>query len=62
MDHVQAYEKKMARAFRRSIKPRPLHKGDLVLRILTGLVGDPREKFRPSWSGSYVIRELCYSG
>ncbi|RVW63884.1 Transposon Ty3-I Gag-Pol polyprotein [Vitis vinifera] len=42
MDHVQAYEKKMARAFRRSIKPRPLHKGDLVLSMLRGLIGDPK--------------------
>ena len=37
-------------------------KGDLVLRILRGLIGDPREKFRPSWSESYVIRELTPKG
>ncbi|KAL6317032.1 hypothetical protein AAG906_026803 [Vitis piasezkii] len=48
----------MARAFKKQVKPRPLQKGDLVLRILRGLIGDPREKFRPSWSGPYVIREL----
>ena len=40
------------------VKPRPLQKGDLVLRILRGMVGDPRGKFRPSWSGPYVIGEL----
>ncbi|RVW70517.1 Retrovirus-related Pol polyprotein from transposon 17.6 [Vitis vinifera] len=50
-DHVQAYQRKMARAFKKRVKPRPLQKGDLVLRILKGLIGDPREKFRPSWSG-----------
>ena len=55
-DHVQAYQKKMACAFRKRVKPRPLQKGDLVLRILRGMVGDPREKFRPSWSGPYVFR------
>ncbi|RVW90158.1 hypothetical protein CK203_041953 [Vitis vinifera] len=43
-------------------KPRPLQKGDLVLRILRGLIGDPRGKFRPSWSGPYVIRELTPEG
>ena len=58
MDHVQAYQRKMDRAFRKRVKPRPLQKGDLVLRILRGLVGDPRGKFRPNWSGPYVIREL----
>ena len=57
-DHVQTYQRKMARAFRKRVKPRPLQKRDLVLRILKGLVGDPRGKFRPTWSGPYVIREL----
>ncbi|KAJ9697179.1 hypothetical protein PVL29_009102 [Vitis rotundifolia] len=62
VDHVQAYQRKMARAFKKRVKPRPLQKGDLVLRILRGLVGDPRGKFRPSWSGPYVIRELTPEG
>ena len=57
-DHVQAYQRKMDRAFRKRVKPRPLQKGDLVLRILKGLVRDPRGKFRPSWSGPYIIREM----
>ena len=29
VDHVQAYQRKMARAFRKRVKPRPLQKGDL---------------------------------
>ena len=62
MDHVQAYQRKMDRAFRKRVKPRPLQKGDLVLRILRGLVRDPSEKFRPSWSGPYVIREFTLEG
>ena len=61
-DHVQAYQRKMARAFRKRVKPRPLQKLDLVLRILRGLVGDPRGKFRPSQSGPYVIRDLTPEG
>ncbi|KAL6347639.1 hypothetical protein AAG906_026167 [Vitis piasezkii] len=61
-DHVQAYQRKMARAFKKRVKPRPLYKGDLVLRMLRGLIGDPRGKFRPNWSGPYVIRELTPEG
>ena len=61
-NHVQAYQRKMACAFKKRVKPRLLQKGDLVLRILKGLVGDPRGKFRPSWSGPYVIRELTPEG
>ncbi|RVW70424.1 hypothetical protein CK203_056725 [Vitis vinifera] len=62
VDHVQAYKRKMARAFRKRVKPKPLQKMDLVLRILRGLVGDPRGKFRSSWSRPYVIRELTSEG
>ena len=61
-DHVQAYQRKMAHAFKKRVKPRPLQRGDLVLRILRGLAGDPRGKFRPTWSGPYIIRELTLEG
>ena len=61
-DHVQAYQRKMTRAFRRRVKPRKFQKGDLVLKVLRGFIGDPRGKFRPTWSGSYVIRDLTQEG
>ena len=62
VDHVQAYQRKMTHAFKKRVKPRPLQKGDLVLRILKGLIGDLKGKFRPSWSGPYVIQELTLEG
>ena len=52
----------MARAFKKRVKPRPLQRGGLVLRILKGLAGDPRGKFRPTWSEPYIIRELTLEG
>ena len=61
-DHVQAYQSKMASAFKRRVKPRPLQRGDLVLWVLRGLAGDPRGKFRRTWSGPYIIRELTPEG
>ena len=61
-DQMQAYQRKMVRAFRKRFKPRKFHKGDLVLRALRGLIGDTRGKFRPSWSEPYVIRELTREG
>ena len=57
-DYIQAYQTKMAHAFKKRVKPRSLQRGDLVLRVLRGLVTDPRGKFRPNWSGPYIIREL----
>ena len=61
-DHIQAYQKKMARAFKKRVKPKPLQRGDFVLRVLRGLVIDLKGKFRPNWSGPYIIRELTLEG
>ena len=38
--HVQAYQRKMTCAFRKMVKPRKFQKGDLVLKVLKGLIGD----------------------
>nr|CAN70966.1 hypothetical protein VITISV_011975 [Vitis vinifera] len=56
--HVRAYQRKMARSFKKRVRPRPLRIGDLVLKVVRGLIRDPRGKFRPNWSGPYFIREL----
>ena len=61
-DHVRAYQRKMARAFKKRVKPRPLLIGDLVQKVIRGLIRDPRGKFRPNWSGPYFIRELTPEG
>ena len=61
-DHVQSYKRKMTRAFRKRVRPRKFKKGDLVLKVLRGLINDPRGKFRSNWSGPYVIRDLTQEG
>ena len=40
-DHVHAYQRKMARAFKKRVKPRLLQRGDLVLKVIRGLIRDP---------------------
>ena len=52
----------MALAFKKRVKPLPLLRSDLVLSVLRGLVTDPRGKFRPNWSGPYIIREFTLEG
>ena len=54
-NHLQAYQIKMVWAFKKRVKPRKFKKGDLVLRARRGFIGDPRGKFKPSWSKPYVI-------
>ena len=60
--HVHAYQRKMARAFKKWVKPKPLRIGDLVLKVIRGLIRDLRGKFRPNWSRPYFIRELTSEG
>ena len=52
----------MTRAFRKRVRPRKFQKGDLVLKVFRGFINDPRGKFRPNWSGPYVIRDLTQEG
>ena len=61
-DHVQAYQRKMTRAFRKMVNPRKFQTGDLVLKVIRGLISDPRGKFRPTWNGLYVIGDLTRDG
>ena len=48
VDHVQAYQRKMTRAFGKRVKNRIFQIGDLVLKVLRRLITYPRGKFRPS--------------
>ena len=52
----------MTRVFRKRVKPRKFQKGNLVLKVLRGLISDPRGKFRLTWSGLFVIRYLTREG
>ena len=52
----------MSYAFKKRVKPRPLQRGDLVLKAIRGLIRDPKGKFRPNWSRPYFIRELTSKG
>ena len=61
-NHVCAYQRKMACAFKKQVKPRLLQRSDLVLKVTRGLIRDPRRKFRPNWSEPYFIRELTLEG
>ena len=55
LDNVQAYQRKMTRGFRKKVQLMKFQKGDLILKVLRGLINYPRGKFRLTWSRSYVI-------
>ncbi|KAL7220944.1 hypothetical protein ACSBR2_013765 [Camellia fascicularis] len=40
------------------IKSRNLKEGDLVLKDNRAPIHDPRGKFRPNWTGPYIIKSI----
>ena len=56
--HVQGYQRRIARAFNKKVKSRNLKEGDLVLKDNRAPIHDPRGKFRPNWTGLYIIKSI----
>lgn len=56
--HAQSYQRKMAWAFNKHVRPRNLKEGDFVLKEVRAPVMDPRGKFRPKWVGPYIIKTI----
>ena len=62
MYHSQLYQKRIARAYNRKIKPEKIKEGDLVLKLTRPIMTDPRGKFKPNWEGSYLAKKLFSKG
>ncbi len=60
--HVQGYQRRVAKAFNKKVKPRNLKEGDLVLKEMLTRVSDPRGKFKPNWVGPYIIKTILPGG
>ena len=56
--HVQDYQQRIARAFNKKAKSRNLKEEDLVLKDNRAPIHDPRGKFRPNWTGPYIIKSI----
>ena len=46
--HTQIYQKRIARAFNKGVKPRSIKEGDWVLKQARPIPFDPRGKFKPN--------------
>ncbi|XP_077211919.1 uncharacterized protein LOC143847117 [Tasmannia lanceolata] len=56
--HVQGYQRRVERAFNKKVRVRDLKKGDLVLKPFRAPAYDPRGKFKPKWSGPYIVDKV----
>ena len=57
--HTQIYQRRIARAFNKKVKPEKIKAGDMVLKQSRTIVFDPRGKFRPNWEGPYWLKQFC---
>ena len=60
MHNARCYQKRMARAYLKKVRPRSFQSGDLVLRAIH--LPDGRGKFRPNWCGPFVVKQALSSG
>ena len=60
MHHAQCYQKRVAKANQKKVRPRSLAPGDLVLRA--SYLPDTRGKFKPNWCGPFVVKRIFSSG
>ena len=60
MHHAQRYQRRMARAYQKKVRPRNLAPDDLVLRAIH--LPDAHGKFRPNWCYPFVIKQIYSEG
>ena len=58
MYHSQLYQKRIARAYNKKIKPGKIKEGDLVLKLTRPIMIDPWGKFKPNWEGPFLVKKL----
>ena len=58
MYRFQLYQKRIARAYNRKIKPGKIKEGDLVLKLIKPIMTDPRDKFKLNWEGPYLVKRM----
>ena len=56
--HAQRYQKRIARAFNKKVKPRNLKEGNLVLKVPRDETFDTIGKIKSRWSGPFIIKKI----
>jgi ribonuclease HI len=60
--HHQLYQKRMAKAYDKKVRPRLFREGDLVLKKILSLPGDDQSKWAPNYEGPYVVKKAFSGG
>ena len=62
LHNIQIYQRRIARAFNKKVRERNIQEGDLVLKENRAPIHDPRGKFKPNWSGPFLVKHLTPAG
>lgn len=60
--HGQAYQRRMATAFNKKVRPRQFRAGELVLKYLPSSHRDERGKFSPNFDGPFIVKKALPGG
>jgi hypothetical protein len=60
--HHQLYQKRMAKAYDKKVRPRMFQEGDLVLKKLLALPGENLSKWAPNYEGPYIVKKAFSGG
>ena len=60
--HTQIYQRRIARACNKKVKPGKIKVGDMVLKHSRAIVFDVRVKFRLNWEGLYLVKTVLPKG
>lgn len=56
--HGQYYQRQIAQAYDKKVKPRFFQEADLVLKKILHFKEDPCGKFQPNYGGPYVVKKV----
>lgn len=61
--YVEAYKRRVSKAYDKTVKPRTFQVGDIVMKTAKHIQQDiSAPKFAPTWEGPYVVIKISPSG
>ncbi|XP_015164029.1 uncharacterized protein K02A2.6-like [Solanum tuberosum] len=60
--HGQLYQKRMARAYNKKVRPRRFEEGQLLLGCILPHQAEVKGKFSPNWKGPFILKKVLSNG
>ncbi|XP_027067852.2 uncharacterized protein [Coffea arabica] len=60
--HGQCYQKRVARAYNKRVRPRIFTEGDKVLKHILPVQEEAKGKFAPNWQGPFIVQKILLGG